>query len=77
MWLPLALADIYGALVALARVWAVNPDEVIVPTRAETLRMWALPMMASSLEASEKERAAAEQLAAVERIKKMVQRKKS
>lgn len=77
MWLPLALADVYGALVALARVWAANPGKVNVPTRAETLRMWALPMLASSLEASEREREAAEQLAVFERIKKMVQRKKS
>lgn len=58
VWLPLALADIFAALVCLMRPWLKEPNSLEVPERSETLRNWLLPMMAKSLAADEKERAA-------------------
>ena len=58
VWLPLALADIFAALVCLIRPWLKDPESLKVPERSETLQGWLLPMMAKSLSADEKERAA-------------------
>ena len=58
VWLPLALADIFAALVCLMRPWLKEPNAMEVPERSETLQGWLLPMMAKSLEADEKERKA-------------------
>ena len=58
VWLPLALADIFAALVCLMRPWLKEPDSLKVPGRSETLRDWLLPMMAKSIEADERERKA-------------------
>lgn len=58
VWLPLALADVFAALVCLMRPWLKDPNSLEVPERSETLRGWLLPMMAKSLEADEKERKA-------------------
>ena len=58
VWLPLALADIFAALVCLMRPWLKEPNSLEVPERSETLRNWLLPMMAKSLKADEDERKA-------------------
>lgn len=58
VWLPLALADIFAALVCLMRPWLKEPNSLEVPERSETLQGWLLPMMAKSLGEDEKERAA-------------------
>ena len=58
VWLPLALADIFAALVCLMRPWLKDPGSLKIPERSETLQDWLLPMMAKSLGEDEKERAA-------------------
>lgn len=58
VWLPLALADIFAALVCLMRPWLKEPNAMKVPERSETLQGWLLPMMAKSLKADEEERKA-------------------
>ena len=69
VWLPLALADIFAALVCLMRPWLKEPNALEVPERSETLRNWLLPMMAKSLAADEKERAALAMLNSVKALK--------
>lgn len=69
LWLPLALADLYAALVASLRVWAKDPQSIPVPKRSETLAAWALPMLSKSLRADEEERAAFALFESVERLK--------
>ena len=58
VWLPLALADIFAALVCLMRPWLKDPGSLKIPKRSETLEGWLLPMMAKSLGEDEKEREA-------------------
>lgn len=67
--MPLAMADIYAAVICLIRMWAANASEIKVPTRSQTLAAWFLPMMSRSLKADEDEREAFEMLKAVERLK--------
>ena len=57
VWLPLALADIYAALIALYRAWLSDEGrrQVRVPSRSETLGAWMLPMMARSVKGAEDE----------------------
>lgn len=67
--MPLALADIYAAVICLIRMWAANASEIKVPSRSQTLAAWCLPMMSRSLKAEEDEASAIEMLKAVERLK--------
>lgn len=69
VWLPLALADLAALMFASIRMWAAKPDEVKVPRRSEMLKGWALPFMASALEAEEKEQEALALFAAVKNLK--------
>ncbi len=55
VWLPLAMADIFAALICLVRPWLKDPNSVKIPKRSETLRNWLLPMMSKSIEADENE----------------------
>ena len=71
VWLPLALADIQSTLIALIRMWCQNPERLKVPKRSENLASWCLPMLASSVEAGEKE---AEALAMFEGIKRLAEK---
>ena len=68
VWLPLALADIQITLIALCRLWCSNPGDVKVPSRSKVLGSWALPMLAKSMEADEKEQAALELLRSVQSL---------
>lgn len=76
VWLPLAMADIISVLVVLVRMWAKNGEEIQVPSRSETLATWCLPMLSSSLKASEEEAAALELLESVKRLKARQEAKK-
>lgn len=73
LWLPLALADAVAAMFSLARMWAANPKDVELPTRAELLENWCLPMLSRSVkaadEAAEKERKAKALYESVKRLK--------
>lgn len=60
VWLPLALADIAALLTKTVQMWAINPGDITIPKRSETLAAWALPFLASSLNAAEKEAEAKE-----------------
>ena len=73
MWSPLAMADLYAAVVALIRVMAANPDAVKVPKRSDVLAAWCLPMLSKSVAADEEERKAIELLKSVERLKNRVE----
>lgn len=55
VWLPVALADILMALMALIRQWATKPDEIELPARSETLQSWMLPTLSRAFKAAEKE----------------------
>lgn len=55
-------------MVVLARMWAANPKEVDIPKRSETLASWCLPMMASSVKASEDEAEALQLFKAVQNL---------
>ena len=69
VWLPLALADIFAALVCLMRPWLNEPNALKVPSRSETVAGWYLPMLAKSLGADEKEREALALLNSVRALK--------
>ena len=58
VWLPLALAQIYQALIALIKMWAAKESGIKVPTTAEALEAFCLPAMAEAVEEDEKEREA-------------------
>ena len=75
VWLPLALADIFAALVCLARPYLENPNSLPVPERSETLQDWLLPMMAKSICADEKERKALAMFNAVKALKERYEKK--
>lgn len=70
VWLPLALADLNAAMIAIIRMFAANHDEIKVPKRSESLGSWALPMMSRAIEADEKERDALEMFRSIERLSK-------
>ena len=55
VWLPVALADILMALMALVRQWSTKPDEIELPPRSETLQSWMLPTLSRAFKAAEKE----------------------
>ena len=55
VWLPVALADILMALMALIRQWSTKPDEIELPARSETLQSWMLPTLSRAFKAAEKE----------------------
>lgn len=71
MWLPLALSSIYAALFQLCRLWAANGGEMKVPPRSEILAAWMLPIMSSSLKASEEE---SDALALFESVKRLAEK---
>jgi len=74
VWLPLALSSIYAALFQLCRLWAANGGEMKVPPRSEILAAWMLPIMSSSLKASEEE---SDALALFESVKRLAEKKES
>ena len=71
VWLPVALADILAALVCLMRPWLKEPNAMKVPSRAEILAGWCLPMMSKCIDADERER---EALALSESVKRLKER---
>ena len=75
VWLPIALADIFAALVCLMRPWLKDPNSLEVPERSETLQDWLLPMMAKSIGADEKERKALAMFNAVKALKERYEKK--
>lgn len=58
VWLPLALAQIYQALIVLVKLWATKESGIKVPTIAEVLKSFCLPAMAEAQKEDEKEREA-------------------
>ena len=76
VWLPLALSDVYAALVANLRVWCSDEGraKLKVPKRSECLAMWMLPIMSRSVKAGEDE---AEALALFESVKQLAEKQKS
>ena len=70
VWLPLALADVFTALVCLMRPWLKDPNSLKIPKRSETLRNWLLPMMSKSIEADENESEALALFNSVEALKR-------
>lgn len=58
VWLPLALAQIYQALIALITIWDSKESGVKVPTTSEALEAFCLPAMAEAEKEDEKEREA-------------------
>ena len=75
VWLPLALADIFAALVCLMRPWLKDPGSLKIPERSETLQSWLLPMMAKSIGADEKERKALAMFNSVKALKERYEKK--
>lgn len=73
MWLPLALADVYAALVALLRPWLRNPESFDVPLRSDVLASWCLPMLSRSVAADESERRARAMLEGVRALKRRME----
>ncbi len=69
LWLPIALADLYAALVCLMRPWLKDANALTVPSRSETLAGWCLPMLSKSFEAEEKEAAALRLFNSVKNLK--------
>lgn len=70
VWLPIALADIFAALLGVIRVTAANGDKLKIPKRGETLRGWWLPIMAEAIEGDEAEQEAFALLKSVEDLAK-------
>ena len=71
VWLPLALADIFTVLLCLMRPWLKEPGDLKIPSIAEIVGGWCLPMLSKSVAADEKERKA---LALVESVKRFKER---
>ena len=53
--MPLALSDIFAALLCVVRLWVKDPEQIKIPKRSEALRDWCLPMLSASVAADEKE----------------------
>lgn len=70
VWLPIALADIYTAVMAMIRSWLARPESLPLPKRSEMLASWCLPMLSRSFAAEEKEAAALALLRSVEKLGK-------
>lgn len=72
--MPLALAKIYQALIALITIWAAKESGIKTPTTAEALKAFFLPAMAEAMEEDEKER---EAIALFESIKNLAARQEA
>ncbi|MBR0196912.1 MAG: hypothetical protein IJQ34_02150 [Kiritimatiellae bacterium] len=68
VWLPLALADVYAALIAFIRLQAANPEKIKIPSRSEVLTAWCLPMLSSSLSSAEEEAKALELFRSIQNL---------
>ena len=75
VWLPLAMADIFAALICLVRPWLKDPNSLKIPKRSETLRNWILPMMSKSIEADENESEAFALFNSVKALKERYEKK--
>lgn len=58
VWLPLALADVLNALVAVARRAGGDAGRIELPARSEILKSWMLPAFGAAVREDEDEREA-------------------
>ena len=64
------MADILAALTGVIRVMAANGSEIEIPKRGQTLRGWALPVLAEAVESDEAEAKAFQLLESVRNLSK-------